>query len=278
MSKNKSRNKSRNRRRNNKPNSGRNGMMEFTRHLKKLEPSDIEEFFEEKTTLSKNKSRHKNLANQNYQPVDFKPRNRKQTEFLQDLEDDDISICAAIGPAGTGKTYVATMQAIKLLQAGIVDRLVITRPAVSVDEEHGFLPGSLVEKMAPWTRPIFDILREYYCASDIETMLREEIIEISPLAYMRGRSFSNCFILADELQLTTPNQMKMLLTRIGEGSKIVITGDLKQADRGDDNGFYDFITRLKKFESDRISITEFKHHHIERHPVVEEVLKIYGDE
>ena len=115
------------------------------------------------------------------------------------------------------------MSAIDAYNNGACEKIVITRPAVSVDEQHGFLPGTLVEKMAPWTRPIFDVLREYFYSGEIETMIREGVIEISPLAYMRGRTFKNSFIIADEMQNATPNQMKMLLTRIGTYSKIMGT-------------------------------------------------------
>ena len=106
----------------------------------------------------------------------------------------------------------------------------VTRPAVSVDEQHGFLPGTLMEKMAPWTRPIFDVFEEYYSPEQIEYMINDNKVEVAPLAYMRGRTFKNSFIIADEMQNATDSQMKMLLTRIGQGSKIVVTGDLAQHD------------------------------------------------
>jgi len=154
---------------------------------------------------------------------------------------------------------------------------VVTRPAVSVDEDHGFLPGTLEQKMAPWTRPIFDVLAEYYYARDIENMIREGVIEISPLAYMRGRTFKKAYIIADEMQNATPNQMKMLLTRLGEGSKMVVTGDLRQADRLEDNGLIDFTERLANKQLDLLSVVQFGMKDIERHEAVKEVLSIYGD-
>lgn len=153
----------------------------------------------------------------------------------------------------------------------------VTRPAVSVDEEHGFLPGTLEQKMAPWTRPIFDVLAEYYYAKDIENMIREGVIEISPLAYMRGRTFKNAYIIADEMQNATPNQMKMLLTRLGEGSKMVVTGDLRQADRLEDNGLIDFCQRLQDKNLQHLDLVQFGMKDIERHDAVKEVLSVYGD-
>ena len=148
---------------------------------------------------------------------------------------------------------------------------------MSVDEDLGFLPGTLEQKMAPWTRPIFDVLRDYFHAKEISDMIDEGIIEIAPLAYMRGRTFKQCFILADEMQNATENQMKMLLTRLGEGSRMAVTGDLAQADRIKDNGLISFVQKLQANNSARLDIVHFAQGDIERHEAVKEVLKIYGD-
>jgi phosphate starvation-inducible protein PhoH len=214
---------------------------------------------------------------QKKQRVTLLPRNKHQESYLLKLQDDAKSIVFAIGPAGTGKTMLAVQHGIKLFQEGKVDKIVVTRPAVSVDEDLGFLPGTLNEKMAPWTRPIFDVFQEYYKTQDIAKMLDEGVIEISPLAYMRGRTFKNAYIIADECQNTTINQMKMLLTRLGEGSKMVVTGDLAQADRLSDNGLIDFCNLLENKQMKHIDIARFDHKDIERHEAVKEVLKIYGD-
>jgi phosphate starvation-inducible PhoH-like protein len=148
-----------------------------------------------------------------------------------------------------------------------------------VDEDLGFLPGTLEQKMAPWTRPVFDVLREYFTAREIEGMINEGVIEISPLAYMRGRTFKNAYIIADEMQNSTVSQMKMLLTRLGEGSKMAVTGDLNQADRMKDNGLIDFIKNLQRHPSaSRLAYVSFSHKDIERHEAVKEVLEVYGDE
>jgi phosphate starvation-inducible PhoH-like protein len=133
--------------------------------------------------------------------------------------------------------------------------------------------------MAPWTRPIFDVLREYFTAKEIEGMIAEGVIEIAPLAYMRGRTFKKAYIIADEMQNSTANQMKMLLTRLGEGSKMAVTGDLNQADRMTDNGLIDFINQLTRFgNSTHLDYVTFDHQDIERHNAVKEVLEVYGDE
>jgi phosphate starvation-inducible PhoH-like protein len=215
---------------------------------------------------------------QKKQRVVISARNANQKIYLQKLQDEDKSIVLAIGPAGTGKTMLAVQNGIKLFQEGIVDKIIVTRPAVSVDEDLGFLPGTLNEKMAPWTRPIFDVFAEYYKQPDIAKMLEEGTIEISPLAYMRGRTFKNAYIIADECQNTTVNQMKMLLTRLGEGSRMVVTGDLAQADRLNDNGLINFCNLLGSQRSlKHVDIVQFDHADIERHNAVKEILSIYGD-
>jgi len=207
------------------------------------------------------------------------PRNKSQDNYLKKLQDPDKTMIFAIGPAGTGKTLLATQTAVKLLKEKQIEKIIVTRPAVSVDEQHGFLPGTLEKKMEPWTRPIFDVFAEYYYAKEIQNMLLEGVIEVSPLAYMRGRTFKNSFVLADEMQNATPNQMKMLLTRIGENSRMVITGDLKQADRLEDNGLIEFIHLLEEsdFSHRYVDIVNFGQKDIERHPAVKEILEIYGD-
>jgi len=219
-----------------------------------------------------------NFTTQKQQQVKILPRNRNQEQYVLQLLDETKDIVFGIGPAGTGKTLLAVQVAVKLFKEGQIDKIIVTRPAVSVDEDLGFLPGTLEQKMAPWTRPIFDVLREYFNAREIEGMIEEGIIEIAPLAYMRGRTFKNSFILADEMQNATQNQMKMLLTRLGEGSMMAVTGDLAQADRLKDNGLIDFTDRLAEANLSHIDIVNFGQGDIERHEAVKEVLKIYGDE
>jgi len=230
---------------------------------------------------SQKTSSYANVVNINFtslqaSKVKLLPRNTNQEQYVINLMDNSKDIVFGIGPAGTGKTLLAVQAAIKQFKEKEVDKIIITRPAVSVDEDLGFLPGTLEEKMAPWTIPVMSIFEEYYHPTSIKSMLVDKVIEIAPLAYMRGRTFKNSFIIADEVQLTTLNQMKMLLTRIGEGSKMAITGDLNQSDRLLNNGLRDFLNKLEKFSSNRISITHFNNNDIERHPVVEEILQIYN--
>ena len=206
------------------------------------------------------------------------PRNTSQEKYVELLKNPKKYIIFAIGPAGTGKTMLGVQWAIKQLKEGVIDKIVITRPAVSVDEEHGFLPGTLNQKMEPWTKPIFDVFQEYYHPREIAGMLEDGILEISPLAYMRGRTFKNAFIVADEMQNATPSQMKMLLTRIGEGSRMVVTGDLAQADRPKENGLLEFCSLYSEGGDHRmVAMAKFETKDIERHPVVKEILSIYKE-
>jgi phosphate starvation-inducible PhoH-like protein len=154
----------------------------------------------------------------------------------------------------------------------------LTRPAVAVDDEkHGFLPGDLNSKMEPWVRPLLDILREFYNTKEIIHMLNEQIIEITPLAFCRGRNFKNSWIILDEAQNATPSQIKMLMTRIAEGSKIVITGDIEQTDRVTrENGLLDLTTRLSNSTVNGIGVCQFETKDIRRHRIIENILKLYS--
>ena len=159
---------------------------------------------------------------------------------------------------------------------GQVNKLILTRPAVSVDEQHGFLPGTLEKKMEPWTRPMLDALHRYFPVKKVKDMMYDQQIEICPLAYMRGRTFDNAWVIGDEMQNSTSSQMKMLLTRIGNGSKMVIAGDVNQYERGfEQNGLQDLIERLDN-KSFNIKHVEFTDEDIVRSEVVKEVLKIYN--
>jgi phosphate starvation-inducible protein PhoH and related proteins len=212
-------------------------------------------------------------------PIDLVPRTRNQERLVLALQDDSQHIVITAGPAGTGKTYLAMLAAVKAFREGAVDRIVLTRPAVGVeDERHGFLPGDLNQKMDPWVRPLTDILREYYRQPDIAAMIEEQKIEIAPLAFMRGRTFKSAYIIADEMQNATPSQCKMLMTRIGENSKIVITGDIEQADRNrGNNGLMDLCTRLGEGGVKGIAVCHLDNRDIQRHHMIDHVLKLYQD-
>jgi len=241
--------------------------------------------FNKKQKHQNNSSNDNNVVNMdNYitrkKSVVLIPRNLNQETYIEQLLNPSNTIVFGVGPAGTGKTMLAVVSAIKELKAKTIERIVVTRPAVGVDDEkHGFLPGDLNAKMAPWTRPIFDVIQEYYSPQETAKMIEDGIIEISPLAFMRGRTFKNCYIIADEMQNATPNQMKMLLTRIGDDSRMVVTGDVQQTDRREsENGLIDFGKLYEKFGTSKfIRMVKFTHNDIERHPAVSEILTIYND-
>ena len=216
--------------------------------------------------------------NEKRKRVQIYPKNLSQETYLLKLNDSNKMIVFAIGPAGTGKTMLGVQWAIDQLKYGSADKIIITRPAVSVDEQHGFLPGDLNQKMEPWTKPIMDVFAENFNAREIENFVREGVIETSPLAYMRGRTFKNAVIIADEMQNATPSQMKMLLTRLGTGSKMVVTGDLQQADRPSNNGLLEFLQLYNNFQDHRyVDLVHFTVGDVERHEAVKEILAIYGD-
>ena len=206
-----------------------------------------------------------------------KPRNESQYKFLNYLKRQDSKIVIASGPAGTGKTLFAVEQAIKNYLYGDCEKLIFTRPVVTVDEDIGYLPGTIEDKLGPFIRPLFDILYNFIPPKEVEAMIADKIIEIAPIGMLRGRTFKHSFIIADEMQNSTISQMKMLLTRIGENSKLIITGDLEQNDRhGEINGLEDFLNKIKGRRSNSINSIEFDKSDIEREKVVQEVLEIYS--
>lgn len=213
----------------------------------------------------------------------YLPRSENQKTYFTHLKNDSVPIVFGIGPAGCGKTLFACVTAIEGLKRGDFQKIILTRPIVPVEEEElGFLPGTLVKKMDPWTRPLMDIFLEFFTQQEIDFMINSGVIEISPLAYMRGRTFKRCFIIADEMQNSTPNQMLMLTTRIGNDSKMVITGDLKQSDRpSDKNGLLDVMNKIRDYKANvesgfGIEIVLFERDDIERSPIVSKILDIYN--
>lgn len=202
------------------------------------------------------------------------PRNLAQKKYIELLYS-AVPIIIGTGPAGTGKTLLACHAASKALASGRVQKLILTRPAVSVDEQHGFLPGSVEKKMDPWTRPMFDALHRYMSVKKVNEYVYDRKIEICPLAYMRGRTFDNAWIIGDEMQNSTPSQMKMLLTRIGENSKMIIAGDVQQYERGfEQNGLSDLIERIYENSND-ISHIKFTDDDVVRNQVIKEILNMY---
>ena len=204
------------------------------------------------------------------------PRNLAQKRYL-DLLTSRVPVVVGTGPAGTGKTMLACNAASRALVTGRVERLILTRPAVCVDEQHGYLPGSLDDKMEPWTRPLFDSLYRFMQPKKVRDMMYDRQIEICPLAYMRGRTFDNAWIIGDEMQNSTPSQMKMLLTRIGEDSKMVVVGDMDQHERGfEQNGLRDLVQRLEDDLEDIVQV-KFTESDVVRNEVIKQILKMYKE-
>ena len=207
--------------------------------------------------------------------------NPTQLKYETAIRNGNNKVIVGVGPAGTGKTFVPCAVAAEMFLTKRVRKILITRPAVNVDESHGFLPGDIESKMMPYMRPIYDCLSNSgLTISDIRAHLKNEEIEICPLSYTRGRTFSDCFVIADETQNMTPNQMKMLLTRIGGNCKMVMTGDPSQSDiwQSGKNGLVDFLERFEQTEilhDSCIEVVQFKDDDVVRSRVVNEVLKIY---
>jgi phosphate starvation-inducible PhoH-like protein len=211
--------------------------------------------------------------------------NNLQTNYKQSIQNQDIPIVLCTGPAGTGKTMIACHEAIQSLKSKKINKIIITRPTITVEENIGFLPGTLEDKLYPFMIPIYDYFMEFYTKDQITSLINNGRLEIAPLAFMRGRTFSNCFIIADEMQNSSKNQFKMLLTRLGENSKLVITGDLLQNDLGPNNGLKDFIDILNKKHDDSLSKNKIGFDHIvfdnnciKRSPIIQKILELYdGD-
>jgi phosphate starvation-inducible PhoH-like protein len=203
----------------------------------------------------------------------IKPRSKGQANYVKAMESGDIVIC--IGPAGTGKTYLGVARAVTSLINGEVRRIVLTRPAVEVGERLGFLPGDFREKIDPYLQPLYDALYDMMSQDKIRRFMDERIIEIAPLAYMRGRNLDDSFVILDEGQNTTRGQMKMFLTRLGKGSKAVVTGDITQIDLRDDkdSGLLHIIKILKEIEG--IKFVQLTERDIVRHKLVKEIVLAY---
>lgn len=203
----------------------------------------------------------------------IRPRGANQQRYVKAILDNDINF--GIGPAGTGKTYLAVACAVDALEREQVRRILLVRPAVEAGEKLGFLPGDLAQKIDPYLRPLYDALYEMLGFEHVARLIEKQVIEIAPLAYMRGRTLNNSFIILDESQNTTLEQMKMFLTRIGFGSTAVITGDITQVDlpRGTQSGLAHVMTVLKDVEG--ISFTRFQPKDVVRHPLVQRIVEAY---
>ncbi|MFK5985441.1 MAG: PhoH family protein [Pseudomonadota bacterium] len=203
----------------------------------------------------------------------IKPRGKNQYKYLQSIFNNDINF--GVGPAGTGKTYLAVACAVEALQEHQYRRLILTRPAVEAGENLGFLPGDLSQKIDPYLRPLYDALYEMLGFEKVSKLIERNVIEVAPLAFMRGRSLNESFIILDEAQNTTATQMKMFLTRTGFGSKVIVTGDLTQVDlpKSCEPGLEHSLNVLKGVKG--ISITHFEAKDVVRHPLVQRIVKAY---
>ncbi|MBU7002430.1 PhoH family protein [Pediococcus pentosaceus] len=202
-------------------------------------------------------------------------KNFGQRQYVQSVNDNDVTF--GIGPAGTGKTYLAVVMAIAALKKGEVERIILTRPAVEAGESLGFLPGNLKEKVDPYLRPVYDALYQIIGAEHTTRLLDRGVIEIAPLAYMRGRTLDNAFVILDEAQNTTNQQMKMFLTRLGFGSKMIVNGDVTQIDlpRGTRSGLKEAQLVLQGIN--KIEFVNFTANDVIRHPVVAKIVQAYDD-
>ena len=200
-------------------------------------------------------------------------RSEKQSEYIKALKENDIVM--SLGPAGTGKSFLAVSVAVTLLMEKKIDRVILSRPAVEAGEKLGFLPGDLKEKVDPYLRPLYDALYELFGVDKIDKKIETGEIEIAPLAFMRGRTLKNCFAILDEAQNATETQIKMFLTRIGENSKLVVNGDPSQVDliNKRDSGLIKSRNVLKDLEE--IKVVEFDHNDVVRHPLVSKIIKAY---
>jgi phosphate starvation-inducible PhoH-like protein len=204
----------------------------------------------------------------------FRSRTLRQKGFIEAMERHDLTL--AIGPAGTGKTFLATIQAVRMLQERRVERLVLTRPAVEAGERLGFLPGDLQQKVDPYLRPLYDALHTLLGRERTEALLEKGVIEVAPLAYMRGRTLADAFVILDEAQNTTAAQMRMVLTRLGENSRMVVTGDVTQIDlpAGQLSGLVEAEQVLAGVEG--VAICRFSDTDVVRHPLVQRLVQAYA--
>lgn len=202
------------------------------------------------------------------------PKTLNQKRYLQAIAKYPVTF--GIGPAGTGKTYLAMAMALQDLLSGAVERIILTRPAVEAGEALGFLPGELQEKILPYLTPLYDAMQDMVGKDQMEQLLERGIVEIAPLAYMRGRTLSNAFVVLDEAQNTTHEQMMMFLTRLGDGSRMVVTGDITQIDlpRSKQSGLREATRVLSKVDS--IKMFQFEGHDVVRHPLVQEIINAYA--
>ena len=227
------------------------------------------------------------LVTDEYQPtaksalkkkIEVIPRNIAQERYIDLLSDDRNDIVFGIGPAGTGKTHLATLYALRELMAGNINKIIITRPLVGAGAGIGYLPGGIIEKLSPWCRPVLDTLKEFISVATLEKMMEDEVIEMVPFFMVRGMTTKDCIVIVDESQNATAEEMKMMMTRLGDDSRMFITGDLRQSDIKGENGLAFALSKLSNgFVTDRIAYTTFEKIDVVRHPVIDDVLRLFGE-
>lgn len=227
------------------------------------------------------------LVTDEYQPtpksvlkkkIEIIPRNLAQERYIDLLCDERNDIVFGIGPAGTGKTHLATIYALRELMAGNIKKIIITRPLVGSGAGIGYLPGGIIEKLAPWCRPVLDTLKEFISVAQLERMMEDEIIEMVPFSMVRGMTAKDAIVIVDESQNATPEELKMMMTRIGDATRMFITGDLRQSDLRGENGLTYTLNRLMGgFATNRIAFTTFEKMDVVRHPVIDDVLRLFGE-
>lgn len=212
----------------------------------------------------------------------YNPRSLKQKEYVDALNNKEKPIIIATGPAGTGKTLFPCLKSVDMLLLGQISKIVLTRPLVTVEEDLGFLPGSIDDKMSPWTRPIFDVFLETFTKSELDKLIRDHSIEIAPLGYMRGRTFKDAVIIADEMQNSSPLQMQTLVTRLGRGSRLFITGDLNQSDRRECNGLNDIVNKMTLYYENNptvqklVELVALESNDVQRSKIVKQMIDMYA--
>lgn len=255
---------------------------------------DVSVFYKRRTVLSKNRAiklqkKYSEIDNvvsidaahkhHSHKKIEIVPRTRNQEKLVLALADVEQHVVIATGPAGSGKTYLCLLRAIQALRNNECKRIMMVRPAVAVDNEsHGFLPGDLNQKLEPWCLPLLDILYEFYKPHEVNKMIADKIIELTPLGMVRGRTFKDVFLIADEMQNSSQTQMLGLLTRIGDNSKFVITGDEAQTDRKRCiNGLTDLVNRLERSPIKGISAVEFTLKDVQRHSLIGPIIDLYEE-
>ena len=243
----------------------------------KLTKADVDMYLTQLSTGRKNKPQElsKEVITTTYRGKKIVAKTQTQKRYTEAIRENDVVF--GVGPAGTGKTYLAVAMAVSYFKKGKVNRLILTRPAVEAGEKLGFLPGTLQEKIDPYLKPLYDALFEMIEPDKVNSYLERNVFEIAPLAYMRGRTLNDAFIILDEAQNTTREQMKMFLTRLGFGSKVVITGDITQIDlpSKERSGLVEALKILKGIKG--IEIVEFSREDVVRHRLVQEIIRAYEE-